>query len=83
VQLGAFSSVVSELCGRGNKKYQPRQKDHQFNVLSANLGITGIPNYTLIDKVGNIVLKSAHRPSQKNDLIKEIERQLNKSNEIK
>jgi thiol-disulfide isomerase/thioredoxin len=52
--------------------------DDQFNVLSANLHITGIPHYTLVDKNGNIVLKHAPRPSEKDRLIEEIERQIEK-----
>lgn len=46
--------------------------DDQFKVLSAEFGISGIPHYVLIDKKGNIVSKSAARPSQKELLIKFI-----------
>ncbi len=52
--------------------------DDQFNVLSGLLGITGIPHYSMIDKKGNIVLKDAARPSEKDQVISEINRQLNK-----
>ncbi|NQU34464.1 MAG: TlpA family protein disulfide reductase [Bacteroidetes bacterium] len=52
--------------------------DDQFNVLAGLLGINGIPHYTLIDKKGNIVLKNAPRPSDKDKLITEIKRQMNK-----
>jgi thiol-disulfide isomerase/thioredoxin len=52
--------------------------DDQFNVLAGLLNITSIPHYTLIDKKGNIVLKDAPRPSDKDKLITEINRQLNK-----
>lgn len=50
----------------------------EYKILSGQLGIIGIPHYTLIDKQGNIVLKSAPRPSDKDNLIKEIKRQMNK-----
>ena len=50
----------------------------QYNVLAGILDISGIPQYTLIDRNGNIVLKNAPRPSDKDNLIKEINRQLNK-----
>lgn len=52
--------------------------DDQFNVLAGLLEITGIPHYTLIDKKGNIVLKNAPRPKDKDKLITEIKRQMNK-----
>lgn len=52
--------------------------DDQYNVLAGLVGITGIPHYTLIDKNGNIVLKDAPRPSEKDKLITEIKRQMNK-----
>ncbi|MBN2833330.1 MAG: TlpA family protein disulfide reductase [Candidatus Delongbacteria bacterium] len=52
--------------------------DDQFNVLAGSIGITGIPHYTLIDRRGNIVLKDAPRPSNKEKLITEINRQMNK-----
>ncbi|WP_430818039.1 TlpA family protein disulfide reductase [Carboxylicivirga marina] len=52
--------------------------DDQFNVLAGLLDITGIPHYTLIDRKGNIVLKDAPRPSDKDKLITEINRQMNK-----
>jgi thioredoxin-related protein len=46
--------------------------EDQFKVLAAEFGISGIPHYVLIDKKGNIVSKSAARPSQKELLIKFI-----------
>ena len=52
--------------------------DDQFKVLEELLGINGIPHYTLIDKKGNIVFKNAPRPSDKDKLITEIKRQMNK-----
>ncbi|MFC2110579.1 TlpA family protein disulfide reductase [Bacteroidota bacterium] len=52
--------------------------DDQFSVLAGLLDITGIPHYTLIDKKGNIVLKDAPRPSHKDKVISEINRQMNK-----
>ncbi|MEA5081924.1 MAG: thioredoxin-like domain-containing protein [Dysgonamonadaceae bacterium] len=52
--------------------------DDQFNILAGLLNISGIPHYTLIDDKGNIVLKDAPRPSDKEKLIAEIERHLNK-----
>lgn len=45
----------------------------QFNVLESALGIGGVPHYTLIDKKGDIFLKAAPRPSEKEALKKEIE----------
>ena len=44
----------------------------QYNVLSAEFGINGIPHYVLIDKAGNIVSKNAPRPTEKERLIKLI-----------
>jgi thiol-disulfide isomerase/thioredoxin len=52
--------------------------DDQFNVLAGLLNISGIPHYTLIDKQGKIVLKDAPRPSDKDKLINEINRQMTK-----
>ena len=52
--------------------------DDQFNVLSSNLGIGGIPHYSLIDKKGIIVMNNAPRPSEKDKLIDEIENLLKK-----
>ncbi len=51
--------------------------DDQYNVLKSKLGISGIPHYSLINKKGQIVFKDAPRPSQKEKLIKEIEKLLN------
>lgn len=48
----------------------------QYNVLASQLGINGIPHYTLIDRKGNIVQKSATRPSNKVKLTEEINRLL-------
>ncbi len=39
-------------------------------------GITGVPSYFLIDKKGNFVLKKTPRPSQSEELQKEIEKLL-------
>ncbi len=50
----------------------------QYNLLADLFDISGIPHYSLIDKKGNVVLKDAPRPSEKDIIIKEIERQLNK-----
>jgi thiol-disulfide isomerase/thioredoxin len=47
--------------------------DDQYNVLASKLGISGIPHYTLIDKNGNIKMKYAPRPSEKDRLIIEID----------
>ncbi len=52
--------------------------DEQYNLFADMLDFSGIPHYTLIDKNANIVLKDAPRPSEKDIIIKEIERQLNK-----
>jgi thiol-disulfide isomerase/thioredoxin len=48
----------------------------QFNILSSQFDISGVPHYTLIDKKGDIVLKKAPRPSDKKTLIREIEKLL-------
>ena len=50
--------------------------DDQFNILSEKLGINGIPHYTLINKKGEIVLKSAPRPSSATKTIEEIDKWL-------
>lgn len=50
--------------------------DDQYNLLSGEFGITGIPHYVLIDRKGNIVSKSAPRPSQKDQIKAEIDRLL-------
>jgi thiol-disulfide isomerase/thioredoxin len=50
----------------------------QFNTLSRFLGFDGIPHYTLIDKKGNIVLKDAPRPSEKEKIITVIKNQISK-----
>lgn len=52
----------------------------QYNILASKLGINGIPHYTLIDKNGKIVQKSATRPSNKEKLRKEIRDLLSSSN---
>ncbi len=52
--------------------------DNQFNVLSKNLNIGGIPHYTLLDRKGNIIAKKAAHPSQKETIIKEISQLLQK-----
>jgi len=44
----------------------------QYATLASEFGITGIPHYVLIDKNGNIVSKSAPRPSQKAKIAKSI-----------
>ena len=46
--------------------------DAQYNVLAGEFGIAGIPHYVLIDKKGNIVLKSAAPPSEKELIRKQI-----------
>lgn len=48
----------------------------QYNILASQLGINGIPHYTLIDRRGNIVQKSATRPSNKAKLTEEIKQLL-------
>ena len=48
----------------------------QYNVLSAEFNISGIPHYVLIDKAGNIVSKKAPRPSERELLIKLIDSEL-------
>jgi len=50
--------------------------DEQFLSLSGLLGIKGIPHYTLLDKEGNIVEKSAPRPSSAVELVSLIENYL-------
>jgi len=45
----------------------------QYNVLSSEFNISGIPHYVLIDKVGNIVSRNAPRPSDREQLIKLLE----------
>lgn len=50
--------------------------DDQYHVLQSQLGISGIPHYTLIDKKGNIVSKKAFRPSNKEKFIEEIDKLL-------
>ena len=50
--------------------------DVQYNLLASEFGITGIPHYVLIDRKGNIVSKSAPRPSQKDQIKPEIDRLL-------
>lgn len=50
--------------------------DDQFNILSSAFGIAGVPHYTLIDKKGDVILKKAPRPSEKETLKKEIEKLL-------
>lgn len=52
--------------------------DDQFNVFDAHFKISGIPRYMLIDKNGNIVSDHALPPSNKNELIKEIDKLLSK-----
>jgi hypothetical protein len=56
--------------------------DNQYNALADLRVFSGIPHYTLIDKNGHIVLKDAPRPLQKEKLIMEINRQINKSEMI-
>lgn len=48
----------------------------QYNILASQLGINGIPHYTLIDRKGNIVQKNATRPSNKIKLTEEIKKLL-------
>jgi len=50
--------------------------DEQLLSLSGLLGIQGIPHYTLLDKEGNIVEKSAPRPSSGDELVSLIENYL-------
>lgn len=50
--------------------------EDQYNIFSSKFGIAGIPHYTLIDKAGSIILKNAPRPSDKENLKKEIEKLL-------
>ena len=45
----------------------------QYNVLSTEFNISGIPHYALIDKSGNIVSRNAPRPSDREQLIKLLE----------
>lgn len=47
--------------------------DAQYQSLSELLGILGIPHYTLLDKEGHIVEKSAPRPSSGDELVSLIE----------
>ncbi|CAN5862822.1 hypothetical protein BH24BAC1_BH24BAC1_24620 [soil metagenome] len=48
----------------------------QVNLLAAKFDIVGYPHYTLIDKKGNVALRSAPNPSSNESLIKEIEQLL-------
>ena len=50
--------------------------DVQFQSLAELLGIQGIPHYTLLDKEGHIVEKSAPRPSSGDELLYLIENNL-------
>lgn len=52
--------------------------DDQLKILSSELGISGIPHYTLIDRNGNIVDKDAPRPSEKERITKTIEQLFDK-----
>lgn len=50
--------------------------DDQFNVFAAEFNISGAPHYTLVNKKGNVVLKAAPRPSDKENLKNAIEMML-------
>jgi thiol-disulfide isomerase/thioredoxin len=52
--------------------------DDQFKVFAKNLGIGGIPHYSLLDKEGNIVNKNATRPSEAEKIFSEINSLLKK-----
>lgn len=56
--------------------------DDQYNILASEFGISMIPHYSLIDKRGNVVSKNATQPSDKEALIKDIEKLLGKSEMI-
>ena len=45
----------------------------QFNVFAAEFNIVSAPHYTLINKKGDVVLKAAARPSDKETLTKAID----------
>jgi thiol-disulfide isomerase/thioredoxin len=45
----------------------------QYNTLAAELNITGIPYYVLIDKKGNITAQNAPRPSAEKEIRSQID----------
>lgn len=47
--------------------------DREYNLLSAEFNISGIPRYMLIDQDGKIVDDNAPRPSQSMELVRKIE----------
>ncbi|RIJ48795.1 TlpA family protein disulfide reductase [Maribellus luteus] len=50
--------------------------DEQRKQLENIFGIEGVPHYVLLDRQGKVALKSAPRPSNKEILVKEIEKLL-------
>lgn len=68
------ATIVNEKLGGVHWKIT----DDQFKILSSELGISGIPHYTLIDRNGNIVDKDAFRPSEREKITKRIEQLLDK-----
>lgn len=81
--LGVQCTEESWKATIANRKLKGEHKlltNDQFNILASKLGINGIPHYTLIDKNGKIIQKSATRPSNKEKLRKEIKDLLSSSN---
>ena len=48
----------------------------QFNILSGEFGFNGIPHYVLVDKSGRVISRAAPAPSNKESIIKHINKAL-------
>ena len=72
-----WKNVIKENHLTGENVVHYRLPEAQQAMIERRMSVRGFPTYILMDKLGNIVNMKAPRPSQKDQLVKEITKLLN------